>query len=203
LTLQQIWGGLINEYETLTNKPIWFTETGEPINSPPNDPTPPTISNSLAKQAAFLNQSFTFLSSFPFTKAVFWFKMVGPSEYYNNTVLLFTLDDGLFNQDGTLRPVTYAFESFSPGTSSQPPTATPILTSTPTPANTISPTLTLTSVPTSSPSLNPTNTPTIPEPTSSTTPSVPELTPAILSVAVTFGTATFVILRMRRPKLES
>jgi len=97
LTLQQIWGGLINEYETLTNKPIWFTETGEPINSPPNDPTPPITSNSLAKQAAFLNQSFTFLSSFPFTKAVFWFKLVGPSEYYNNNTLLYTLDDGLFN----------------------------------------------------------------------------------------------------------
>ena len=102
LTLQQIWGGLINEYETLTQKPIWFTETGEPIDSPPNDPTPPIIANSLAKQAAFLNQSFTFLSSFSFTKAVFWFKMVGPSEYYNNNVLLYTLDDGLFNQDGTL-----------------------------------------------------------------------------------------------------
>ncbi|HVP16121.1 MAG TPA: dockerin type I domain-containing protein [candidate division Zixibacteria bacterium] len=116
LTVQQIWKGYITEYENLTQKPIWFTETGEPIDSPPHDPTPPIISNSLAKQAAFLSQSFTFLSSLPFTKAVFWFKLVGPSEYYSNGVLVFTLDDGLFNQDGTLRPVTNAFQTFSPPT---------------------------------------------------------------------------------------
>ena len=116
LTVQQIWNGYITEYENLTQKPIWFTETGEPIDSPPNDPTPPIISNSLAKQAAFLNQSFTFLSGLPYTKAVFWFKLVGPSDYYSNDVLVYTLDDGLFNQDGTLRPVTDTFQTFSPPT---------------------------------------------------------------------------------------
>jgi hypothetical protein len=114
LTVQQIWNGYITEYENLTQKPIWFTETGEPIDSPPHDPTPPTIDNSPAKQAAFLNQSFTFLSSFPYTKAVFWFKLVGPPDYYNsNDILVYTLDNALFNQDGTLRPATKAFKAFS------------------------------------------------------------------------------------------
>ena len=62
-TIQQLWNGSIKAYEQLTGKPIWFTETGEPIDSPPNDSTPPTISNSLQKQAVFLNQTFNLLSS--------------------------------------------------------------------------------------------------------------------------------------------
>ena len=146
-TLQQIWNGYINEYEQLTGKPIWFTETGEPIDRPPNDPTPPIISNSLQKQAAFLTQTFTFLSSFSFTRAIFWFKLVGPSEYYNsNGVFLFTLDDGLFNQDGTTRPATVAFQSFSQPATTSSPSPTASSTTTPTAAaNTPTPTPSLSS----------------------------------------------------------
>ena len=113
-TIQQLWNGSIKAYEQLTGKPIWFTETGEPIDSPPNDSTPPTISNSLQKQAVFLNQTFNLLSSYPFTQAIFWFKLIGPSKYYNTSgVLLFTLDDGLLNQDGTSRPATELFKTFA------------------------------------------------------------------------------------------
>jgi poly-gamma-glutamate capsule biosynthesis protein CapA/YwtB (metallophosphatase superfamily) len=60
-----------------------------------------------------MDQSFTFLSSFAFTRAIFWFKLVGPSEYYNDNTLLYTLDDGLFNQDGTQGPATTVFQTFS------------------------------------------------------------------------------------------
>jgi hypothetical protein len=175
LTLQQLWGGLIDEYESLTDKPIWFTETGEPIDSPPNDPTPPVISNSLAKQAAFLNQSFTFLSSFPFTKAIFWFKLVGQSEYYSNNVLLYTLDDGLFNQDGTLRSATYVFEEFSPGTSLPAPTSTPLPTATLTPTPSSTPSSSLTS------SLTP-------------SPTIPEFTPLAIPLALFVLTAVMIFV---------
>ena len=191
LTLQQIWGGLINEYENLTKKPIWFTETGEPIDSPPNDPTPPIISNSFAKQAAFLNQSFTFLSSFPFTKAIFWFKLVGPSEYFNaNNVLAYTLDDGLINQDGTARPATTVFEEFSPVQTAPPSTLTPstvpsatptVSASTPSNPPTLAPSLqpssSTTATPEASPSFSPTSSPFTSTSTPSSTPNFPTTSP--------------------------
>jgi hypothetical protein len=177
ITLQQIWNGYINEYEQLTGKPVWFTETGEPIDSPPNDPTPPVISNSLQKQAAFLTQTFSFLSSFPFTRAIFWFKLVGISQYYNdNGNLLYTLDDGLFNQDGSARPATEAFQSFAqPVTVSSPtPTASP----TPSPSAT-STTQSATSTPTPSPSPSPTPT-SSPSPTST----IPECQNPVLIITL-------------------
>ena len=167
ITLQQIWDGEINEYEQLTNKPIWFTETGEPIDSPPNDATPPVIPNSEQKQAAFLEQTFTFLSSFSFTKAIFWFKLVGPSEYFNNNgVLAYTTDDGLFNQDGTTRPATLAFQTFAQTTpvTSTTPSSTPATSPTPSQPPSTSPTAS--SSPTSpraSPKSSPAPSSTIPE----------------------------------------
>ena len=150
-TIQQLWNGSINAYEQLTGKPIWFTETGEPIDSPPHDSNPPTISNSLQKQAVFLNQTFSLLSSYPFTQAIFWFKLIGPSKYYNNSgVLLFTLDDGLLNQDGTSRPATELFKTFASAI-----TPTPTESPTPTIATSLSPTLIQTTAPTPSPTPTP------------------------------------------------
>jgi hypothetical protein len=168
VTLQQIWNGYINEYEQLTGKPIWFTETGEPIDSPPNDPTPPVIGNSLQKQAAFLTQTFTFLSSFSFTRAIFWFKLVGLSQYYNgNGDLVYTLDDGLFNQDGTARPATSAFQSFSQAVAVPSPTPTELSSPSPSATSTTSTVPTSTPSPTLSHSISPTSsrlpTSTVPE----------------------------------------
>ena len=160
-TIQQLWNGSINAYEQLTGKPIWFTETGEPIQSPPNDSTPPIISNSIQKQADYLNQTFSLLSSYPFTRAIFWFKLAGPSEYYSDSgVLLYTLDDGLFNQDGTTRPSTTVYQTFASTAITNP-------TPTPTSSSILSPTPTPSTQPTSSsPSIKPTNSP---------SPSIPEL----------------------------
>ncbi|MGA2680867.1 MAG: hypothetical protein ABSF44_03600 [Candidatus Bathyarchaeia archaeon] len=186
-TLQQIWNGYINEYEQLTGKPIWFTETGEPIDSPPNDSIPPIIGNSLEKQAAFLTQTFTFLSSFSFTRAIFWFKLVGLSEYYtSNGVFLFTLDDGLFNQDGTARPVTVAFQSFS-----QP---TPISSPTPTAPPSTSPSPT-SNTPTTTPSL-----PTYASSTSSPTPTstIPEFQTLLLSIALVVSVTLLLFFKLTR-----
>jgi hypothetical protein len=183
LTLQQIWNSYINEYEQLTGKPIWFTETGEPIDTPPNDSTPPVISNSLQKQAAFLTQTFTFLSSFSFTKAIFWFKLVGLSQYYDNSGnFLFTLDDGLFNQDGTARPATEAFQSFAQPTAVSSPTPTaPSNTSTPTPSPSFS------ASPTSSPS--PTNT-------------IPEFQNSVL-ITTLFASVTLLLFFKHAKKVKS
>jgi hypothetical protein len=191
ITLQQIWNQYINEYEQLTGKPIWFTETGEPIDSPPNDPAPPIISNSLQKQAAFLTQTFTFLSSFSFTRAIFWFKLVGLSEYFNsNGVFLFTLDDGLFNQDGTARPVTVAFQSFSQPTTISSPTPTAPPSESPSPT-----------------SHTPTKTPSLPASSSSTnspppTSTIPEFQPALLSIALLVS-ATLLFFFKRTRKNQS
>ena len=192
LTLQQMWNGEINEYEQLTDKPIWFTETGEPINGPPNDPTPPVIPNSLQKQAAFLNQTFTFLSGFSFTRAIFWFKLVGPSEYFNNGVLAYTTDDGLFNQDGTARPATLVFQSFSTATSlssSTPSASAQTSSSAPTAPSTSS-----TPLATSSPSTQPKSSP-------SPSSTVPEFQNTVF-IALVFAAATLLVFFKRRCKYE-
>ena len=187
-TLQQIWNGEINEYEQLTDKPIWFTETGEPIDSPPNDPTPPVIPNSLQKQAAFLNQTFTFLSGFPFTKAIFWFKLVGPSEYFNNNVLAYTTDDGLFNQDGTSRPATLIFQSFATTAALSSPTPSPQAQNS-SPMPTVS--LTSSTQPaTSSPSAQPENSP-------SPLSTIPEFQNTVL-IALVFAVTLLVFFKRRR-----
>jgi hypothetical protein len=185
LTLQQIWNGEINEYEQLTDKPIWFTETGEPIDSPPNDKTPPVIANSLQKQVAFLDQTFTFLSSFSFTKAIFWFKLVGPSQYYNNDVLVYTTDDGLFNQDGSTRPATLVFQSFALSTSTTSPSPSAAPTAAPSATST-------TSTPTSIPSTKPAGSP-------SPTSSIPELQGTI-SIIGLLVSMTLLACAKRRPR---
>jgi hypothetical protein len=159
--IEQLWNGSINSYEQLTGKPIWFTETGEPIDSPPNDSNPPTISNSLQKQAVFLNQTFSLLYSYPFTQTIFWFKLVGPSEYFNNSGgLFFTLDDGLLNQDGASRPATEVFKTFA---LSITPTPKPTSTESPTPIMTTSFSPTPTPIKTTSPSPSTYPTPVTPE----------------------------------------
>jgi hypothetical protein len=205
LTLQQIWNAVITEYEQLTGKPVWFTETGEPIDSPPNDSTPPTIANSLQKQAIFLTQSFSFLSSFSFTKAIFWFKLVGPSQYYNNNVLLYTTDDGLFNQDGTTRPVTLAFQSFSPTISPTPSPTSPTPTTSPTPILTSTPTMSpqaSTTPATASPSAASSSTP---QPSASVAPTgtIPEIQSSLLLLAVLVLVTIPIILRQKRTGLSS
>ena len=198
LTLQQIWNGYINEYEQLTGKPIWYTETGEPIDSPPSDPTPPVIPNSLEKQAAFLNQTFTFLSSLPSTRAIFWFKLVGPSQYYSNNVPLYTLDDGLFNQDGTTRPATDVFHTFSTSTSLPSPTPTPTQISSSAPTASPTQSTSASSTPTSttqsgtpSPVASPKNSP-------SPSNSIPEFQNAYLIAAVFSASATLIFFRGTR-----
>ena len=178
-TIQQLWNGSINAYEQLTGKPIWFTETGEPIDSPPIDQTPPIISNSLQKQAAFLNQTFTLLSSYSFTRAIFWFKLTGPSEYLSNTgVLLYTLDDGLFNQDGTARPSTAVYQTFASTTIPNP-------TSSPTPQQSPTPSTLPSASP--SPSAKPTNSP---------SPSIPELQNTAVIAVLVASVTVFVFFKM-------
>ena len=205
LTLQQLWSAVITEYEQLTGKPVWFTETGEPIDSPPNDPTPPVLANSLQKQAAFLDQSFSFLSSFSFTRAIFWFKLVGPSQYYNNSVLLYTTDDGLFNQDGTPRLATLAFQSFSSTISPTPSPTTQAPTFSPTPIATLTPTIspqTSTSQTTAAPSTLSSGTP---EPSASVTATgkIPELKNSLQVLAVIILATTAILLARRKLFLKT
>ncbi len=137
------------------------------------------ITPALQKQAAYLNQTFTLLSSYSFTRAIFWFKLTGPSEYLSNTgVLLYTLDDGLFNQDGTTRPSTAVYQTFA-STTIPNPTSSPISPPSPTPST----------LPTasSSPSTKPTNSP---------SPSIPELQNTAVIAVLVASVTVFVFLKM-------
>lgn len=68
-TVQTIWQSILGYYEQLSGKPVWITETGIPENNGTNL----SLDDNLQKQATFLNQSFTFLLSLPYVKAVLWF----------------------------------------------------------------------------------------------------------------------------------
>lgn len=64
---RQSWSDLISTelgmYENLTGKPVWITATGLPSNG---NQTP-------ERQALYINQTFTLLSSQPYVKTVMWF----------------------------------------------------------------------------------------------------------------------------------
>jgi hypothetical protein len=106
--LSQIVTGVVNSYESLTGKPIYFTETGDPMNNPAcaaGDNCYNANINSLASQAQFLSQDFQLLSSFSFTKAILWWNLIGLSSGY---------DMGLYDPT-TLqsRPALQAFASIA------------------------------------------------------------------------------------------
>ncbi len=103
LTLGEIWASMIQTYYELTGKPIWFTETGMPINN--GIPPVAHLNNSSEKQALFLRQSFALLSNFTYSRGVYWWNLFGPSEQ--------GLEFGLLNADHSPRPSLSAFQGFA------------------------------------------------------------------------------------------
>jgi hypothetical protein len=105
VTGSQYWTMALTSYETLTGKPVWITETGLASNGG---------GVGQERQAAFLNQSFTFFSQLPYVKAVFWFIIEGN----DNADLVSTGSDmglitmGPLNQQ-TPKPAFYMFQAFS------------------------------------------------------------------------------------------
>jgi hypothetical protein len=95
LTVRQMLSAGLDKYENLTQKPIWITETG-------------LSTNMTLKEAMFLNQTFTLMTSRPYLKGVFWYDLtdsIDPVDYY-----------GLFNTTSTYnhypKPALFAFENF-------------------------------------------------------------------------------------------
>ncbi len=103
LTMSQVVNIALSSYESLTNKPIWITETGMPSN---NASTVPSPGNSLQKQAVFVDQMYTFLMSRHYIKAIMWFSTFGsdnPKQY----------DFGLFNSTSLApKPALTFLENF-------------------------------------------------------------------------------------------
>ena len=93
----------LSSYESLTNKPIWITETGMPSN---NASTVPSPGNTPEKQAVYLDQMYTFLMSKHYVRAIMWFSTFGssnPKQY----------DFGLFNSTSLApKPAMAHLENF-------------------------------------------------------------------------------------------
>lgn len=93
------WGTYLNQtlaqYESLTGKPVWITETGMPTNAEgSNDST----------QAAFLRQDISTLIAKPYVKAVLWYDLVNSPG---------ALDFGLLNSTTMQpKPAWYIFQKF-------------------------------------------------------------------------------------------
>lgn len=73
-TLVDEYNYTISLYENLTGKPIWITETGISSNN-----WTAGLNLSEQKQASFLNQDLSFLSSYSFVKRIYWFNLLGSS----------------------------------------------------------------------------------------------------------------------------
>ncbi len=103
-TVADNWTYGLGEYENLTGKPIWITETGEPsaILSLPD-----ATRVSLTNQSTYLNQSFRFFASYPYVKRVYWYDIYGVSD------VPIDRDFGLLNRTTSLpNPSWYSFLYF-------------------------------------------------------------------------------------------
>lgn len=98
------WNEALANYETLTDKPIWITETSLQSNQ----------GQSPARQAVFLNQTFTFFSHYSYVKSVFWFAVEGND---NGDLQPVGFDLGLVTMGSldqqTPKPAFYVFQAFS------------------------------------------------------------------------------------------
>ena len=74
-TMGSIFSEALSAYENLTGKPIWITEVGIPSNNGAGVPV--ALNDSEARQALFLQQSYSLFLSKPYVKAVFWFNLEG------------------------------------------------------------------------------------------------------------------------------
>jgi hypothetical protein len=105
-TVGQMISSQLNEYEALTGKPIWISETGIPSNNGTGVSFP--LNNSLTKQATFLDQMYTLLLSKPYINAIMWYNAIGLSRLHN-------YDMGLFANSTTSdypKPALSQFEDF-------------------------------------------------------------------------------------------
>lgn len=102
-TAGQILNESLSDYENLTGKPIWITETGLPS----NNESEIGLNDSEQKQAEFVNQTLYLLLSKKYVKGVFWFNLAGYADPPYN------LDFGLLN-GSTLepKPSWYSFKGF-------------------------------------------------------------------------------------------
>lgn len=74
-TIGSMFNETLSAYENLTGKPIWITEVGIPSNN--GTGTPINLNDSMNKQAAFLNQTYSMFLSKPYVKGIFWFNLLG------------------------------------------------------------------------------------------------------------------------------
>jgi hypothetical protein len=99
----------------LVDKPVWFTETGFPTNNVTDGEY--GSNNSLSKQALFMKEDFSLLTSFSQTRAILWWDLVGyTSGYYF----------GLFNSTNYTpqQPTMSVFESYAKTSISTSPSIT-------------------------------------------------------------------------------
>ncbi len=104
VTMGELFNYSLQDYENLTKKPIWITETGIP--SGMNSSYPNYFGASQKKQEIFLNQSFNSFLSEPYVKGIFWFNL------YGNVDEPYDLNFGLFDQNLTPKPAWSAFNKF-------------------------------------------------------------------------------------------
>lgn len=98
-TVGEQWGSLIQQYENLTNKPIWITEVGIP-----STPWSAYVTLTPQIQQEFMNQSFTLFASYPYVKRIYWFNLMDSS-----TSPTF----GILNSSGEQKPSFGTFLKFN------------------------------------------------------------------------------------------
>jgi hypothetical protein len=97
-----VWLAQLEEFEALTGKPVWITDTSMPSNDPIHGGTPES-------QATFLTQTFTFFSQYPYVKVIIWGCLYAEDESGFDYGLL-TL--GPVSQQAP-KPAYYAFQHFT------------------------------------------------------------------------------------------
>lgn len=102
-TVGQIFNQSMAQYEALTGKPIWITETGIP--SGVNQSYAAGLYATPARQADYLGQALSSFLAKPYIKGVFWYNLYSTGAPYG-------IDFGLFYPNMTPKPSWYAFRSF-------------------------------------------------------------------------------------------
>lgn len=135
----------LSQYENLTGKPIWISETGYESQGSTTLDNGTVITFTPQWQAEGLQQEYNLYLSLPYIKGVFWYQVMDDNYTTCTTDCYF----GLFDDQGNAKPALTVWESFNNGTISTTTTLTSDSTSTVTSTTTITSTNTTTSTVTS------------------------------------------------------